>query len=393
MCRTHKQFAANENGLAAYRYDESICPMPQWRNSASLGGHGMSSARQPFRLLDACASSARPKIGVFRAMHLGEMLCAVPALRALRTALPTAHITLIGLPWAASFARRFARYIDAFTSFPGFPGLPSQSVDLPRIPSFIAAMQAQRFDCVLQIHGSGGLSNPLVRTFGAARNAGFYRQGEYCPDPLHFMPWEEHCHDILRLARLMAFLGVPVASHELEFPLTESDRQALQASLPTPLPAGSYVCIHPGARLPAQRWPATDFGKIADQLHAAGLQVVLVGSAQEASIAATVQRNMRLPPLNLAGKLGVGAFAALLAQARLIICNDTGIAHIAAALQIPSVALCSGSGLRRWAPLDRRRHRSVHVADGESHGQPRLSDERVMVTVRALLADTGMPLA
>lgn len=353
----------------------------------------MNSVRQPFRLLDASASSAQPKIAVFRAMHLGELLCTVPTLRALRAAMPNAHVTLIGLPWAASFARRFSGYIDAHVDFPGFPGLPRQSVDLPRIPSFIAAMQEQRFDCVLQIHGSGGLSNPLVRTFGAVRNAGFYRQGEYCPDPLHFMPWDENGHDILRLAQLMTFLGVPPASHELEFPVTEADRQALLASLPKPPAAGSYVCIHPGARLPAQRWPAADFARVADRLHAAGLQVLLVGSAQEATLAATVQRDMRMPALNLAGKLGVGAFAALLEQARLVVCNDTGIAHIAAALGIPSVALCYGSGLRRWAPLDRRRHRSVHVVTEDAASQPGLVRERVLATVRALLEDTGMPLA
>lgn len=353
----------------------------------------MNPVRQPFRLLDACASTARPKIAVFRAMHLGEMLCAVPALRALRQAMPSAHITLIGLPWAASFARRFSRYIDAHVDFPGFPGLPGQSVDLPRIPSFIASMQAERFDCVLQIHGSGGLSNPIVRTFGAARNAGFYRQGEYCPDPLHFMLWEENSHDILRLARLMSFLGIQQTSHDMEFPVTDADRQALEACLPQPLQAGSYVCIHPGARLPALRWPAQDFARIADILHASGLQVVLVGSALETAIAANVQQHMRAPALNLVGKLGVGAFAALLSQARLVVCNDTGIAHIAAALQIPSVALCCGNGIRRWAPLDRRRHRSVHVASDEDKRRPDLVRERVMGTVRALLADTGMPFA
>jgi ADP-heptose:LPS heptosyltransferase len=307
--------------------------------------------------------------------------------------MPTAHITLIGLPWAASFAKRFSRYIDAHVDFPGFPGLPGQSVDLARIPSFIAAMQAQRFDCALQIHGSGGLSNPLVRTFGAARNAGFYRQGEYCPDPLHYTVWDENCHDILRLARLMTFLGVPPASHELEFPLTANDYQALQNSLPEALPGGSYVCIHPGARLPALRWPAQDFARVANDLHAAGLQVVLVGSSQEVAIATAVQRSVNVPVMNLVGKLGVGAFAALLSQARLVVCNDTGIAHIAAALKIPSVALCCGNGQRRWAPLDHRRHRSVHVAADGSKRRPEIVREHVMATVRAVLTDTGMPFA
>jgi len=353
----------------------------------------MSAARHAFRLLDADAVAAQPKIAVFRAMHLGEMLCAVPALRALRSALPMAHVTLIGLPWAASFSRRYSRYIDAHADFPGFPGLPGQSVDLQRIPGFIAAMQQQHFDCVLQMHGSGALSNPLIRTFGATRNAGYYRPGDYCPDPLHFMAWDESRHDILRLAQLMEFLGVPVDDLELEFPLTDADRQALLASHPALPAAGSYVCIHPGARLPAQRWPAACFAEVADSLHAAGLQVVLVGSTQETAIAARVQEHMMAPALTLVGKIGLGAFAALLAQARLVICNDTGIAHIAAALQTPSLALCCNNGGRRWAPLDRRRHRCVDTAAGLASRPQSVENAGVMEVLRALLADTGMPLA
>lgn len=353
----------------------------------------MSVTCHSFRLLDAGAVAARPKIAVFRAMHLGEMLCAVPALRALRAAMPMAHVTLIGLPWAASFARRFSRYVDAHVDFPGFPGLPGQSVALERIPGFIAAMQQQRFDCVLQMHGSGALTNPLIRTFGATRNAGYYRQGDYCPDPLHFMQWDENRHDILRLAQLMEFLNVPVAGLELEFPLTEADWQALRASHAGLPVAGSYVCIHPGARLPAQRWPAAHFAAVADCLNAAGLQVVLVGSIQEVAIVAAVQQHMATPALSLAGKLGLGAFAALLAQARLVICNDTGIAHIAAALHTPSLAVCCGSGGRRWAPLDQRRHRCVDAATGLAARTKTMASAGVMESVRALLADSGMPLA
>lgn len=353
----------------------------------------MNAGRHSCRLLDTCASSAQPKIALFRAMHLGEMLCAVPALRALRKALPAAHITLIGLPWASSFARRFSMYIDSHVAFPGFPGLPGQPVDLPRLPGFIADMQQQRFDCVLQMHGNGALTNPLVRTFGATRNAGYHRQGDYCPDPLHFMPWDESQHDILRLARLMEFLGVPVNDLELEFPLTEPDLQAMRASHPALPAAGSYVCIHPGARLPAQRWPAARFAEVADGLAEDGLQVVLVGSSQERGIAAAVQAKMTGQALNLAGTLGLGAFAALLAQARLVICNDTGIAHIAAALHTPSLALCRDGGATRWAPLDRRRHRCVDSSAGLPGCAPTAASALVMRRVRDLLDDTGMPLA
>lgn len=299
------------------------------------------------------------KIAVFRALQLGDMLCAVPALRALRAAAPMAQITLVGLPWASSFVKRYSRYIDNLLVFPGYPGMPEQPLHLHSVPHFLAEAQRQRYDLVLQMHGSGSLTNPVAMLFGAERAAGFYRPGDFCPDPKTFMPWDERAHEVLRCLDLIEFLGIPSQGDRLEFPLTEADFRALQRShlgLPAP---GSYVCVHPGARMLSRRWLPQRFAEVADRLAERGMQIVLTGSPDEAEVVREVKRAMRMPALDLCGKTELGALAALIAQARLVVSNDTGISHVAAAVATPSVIVSCGSDTRRWAPLDRSRHHVV----------------------------------
>ncbi|RJG08031.1 glycosyltransferase family 9 protein [Noviherbaspirillum cavernae] len=290
------------------------------------------------------------------------MLCAVPALRALRAAAPHSHITLIGMPWAAAFVQRFGIYLDDLLAFPGFPAFPEQQAQPALMPSFLQEAQRREFDLVIQMHGSGNLSNPLAMLFGAKRVAGFYRMDQYCPDFESFIPWLDGEHEVRRFVRLMAFLGVPPQGESLEFPLSATDEAALcRCGTVVPAP-GSYVCVHPGARLPSRRWLPQRFAAVADRLAESGLQVVLTGSGDEHEIVQAVRGAMRAPAIDLCGKTSLGAVAALLAQARLVVCNDTGISHIAAALATPSVVVCCGSDPRRWAPLDHERHTLVGAA-------------------------------
>lgn len=362
----------------------------------------MTTAMQPFRPAAQLDFAAMRSIAVFRALQLGDLLCVVPALRALRAAAPDAAITLIGLPWAAGFVARFSNYLDKHMAFPGFPGLPETTPELGRMPAFFATAQQHHFDLAIQLHGSGVLTNPIAVAFGATRNAGFYLPGQYCPDPHYFAPWSETEHEVLRALRLMDFLGIETHGAALEFPLRDDDYRALrsvEATLPAP---ASYACIHPGARLASRRWPPQRFAQVADGLAAQGLHIVVTGSEQERSITQAVMAAMRAPAIDLTGRTDLGALAALIAHARLVVCNDTGISHIAAGVATPSVIVCSGADPGRWAPLDRRRHRLLY-ADVECRpcahavcpiGHPcaeSVSAAQVLEEAFALCTETGMP--
>jgi ADP-heptose:LPS heptosyltransferase len=308
-------------------------------------------------------SPAIRKIAILRALQLGDLLCAVPAFRALRAARPEAEITLIGLPWARELVRRFDRYLDAFLEFPGYPGLPERTPDAGRIPAFFEAAQRAGFDLALQMHGSGRITNSLLPELGARVAAGFFPAGEPCPDERTFIAYPDDEHEIRRPLRLLHHLGIPSAGEELEFPLHRADREELgDIAEATSLVPGEYACIHPGGRS-ARRWAPWRFAEVGDALASRGLVPVLTGSADEADLAADVAARMRRRSVNLAGRTTLGGLGALLAGARLLVSGDTGVSHLASALRVPSVVIFTSSDRARWAPLNGELHRA---ADGRA---------------------------
>jgi ADP-heptose:LPS heptosyltransferase len=296
---------------------------------------------------------------VFRALQLGDLLCAVPALRALRAAHPAAHVTLVGLPWARELVDRYARYIDGFVEFPGHPRLPEQTFRAEASDEFLSAVRARRFDLAIQMHGSGEISNTIVAGFGARRTFGFC-PSEAPPPCDGFLPYPVHLSEIRRHLALMTHLGFPARGETLEFPARPTDHREL-ADLPeaTRLSRGAAVCLHAGGRTPARRWAPERFAAVGDALAQRGLSVVLTGSEAERGITGRIRESMTAPAMDLAGRTSLGALAALLRRARLLVSNDTGVAHLGEAVGAPSVVLFAPSEISRWAPHDRRRHRVV----------------------------------
>jgi ADP-heptose:LPS heptosyltransferase len=325
-------------------------------------------------------------LAIFRALQLGDMLCAVPALRALRAALPGARITLIGLPWAEQFALRFNSYIDDFVAFPGHPAFPEQPVQENLVPGFYQAMRSRNFDLALQMHGSGQVSNQIVSEFGANAVAGYAATGGSTIDAGRFIEYPANGAEPLRLLKLTEFLGAPSMGTHLEFPLTERDAHELDESglfAAPALVAGNYICIHPGASIRDKCWPPQRFAEVADRLcDEFGLPIVLTGSAKETDLTAAVAAHMRNKAVDAAAPLSIGAMAVLMSRACLLICNDTGVSHIAAGLTLPSVVIFSKANMERWSPLDRTRHRCIWDPEGQ-HAAAVLEQARTLLLSEA----------
>jgi hypothetical protein len=113
-----------------------------------------------------------------------------------------------------------------------------------------------------------------------------------------------------------------------------------------------------------RRWPVERFVDVGRWLQTLGLTVVLTGSVQEKPLTDALQNALQQPAVNLAGKTDLGSLAALLHGARMLVCNDTGVSHLAAALQVPSVVISTGNNPARWAPIDHQLHRTLARPDG-----------------------------
>jgi ADP-heptose:LPS heptosyltransferase len=279
------------------------------------------------------------RIAVFRPLGLGALLQAVPALRALDAAHPEARITLIGAARTRAVALRLRRVIDAFLEFPGFPGIPGPA-DVAALPDFLEQARAMRFDLALQLQGSGEVANPLVLLMGAARTAGYYRFGRFCPDPRRYLPWRDEDAEPARSLQMLEHLGVPARGAHLEFPLEDGDfRDAARFA------ADGHALLHADPR-GAASWTAPRLAELGDALAAEGLPVALTGAARSRGFTAGVKRMMRAPALDLAGRTSLGSFAALTARARVMVASHPGAAALAAATRTPAVLLTPSATLQ-----------------------------------------------
>jgi predicted lipopolysaccharide heptosyltransferase III len=111
------------------------------------------------------------------------------------------------------------------------------------------------------------------------------------------------------------------------------------------------VCLHPGARWWFKSWPAERFAALADRIQQeTAAQALFLGSALERGVVERIALAMRTPHRNVVGRTDLQQLAAVVKQAVLMVSNDNGPMHIAAAVGVPVVGLFGPSDPRIWGP-------------------------------------------
>jgi ADP-heptose:LPS heptosyltransferase len=166
--------------------------------------------------------------------------------------------------------------------------------------------------------------------------------------------WRDDEHEVDRWCRLLAESGIDASSEELELQVPD-----------VPPPVRSATVVHPGAAAASRRWPADRFAAVARALAAGGHDVVVTGSEAERSLAELVAGAAGVcQDRVLAGRLDLARMAALVASARLVVCGDTGVGHLATAYRVPSVLLFGPMSPALWGPPPGRpQHRVLWHAD------------------------------
>jgi ADP-heptose:LPS heptosyltransferase len=263
---------------------------------------------------------------VYRAIGLGDLLTGVPALRALRRALPD-HEIVLAAPRAQS---PLVELIDAVDLM-----IPTEELEP-------VAWAGPPPEVAIDLHGNGPASRKLVEALRPERVVGF---GLGPANPR----WDPDEHERVRWCRLIvsAFGGTPQDLGVL------ADDLLLPAPAPAPerLAHPGAVLIHPGAASAARRWPAERFAAVAVRLTQAGREVLLTGSRGERALAESVASRAGLPDeAVLAGETDLAALASFASEAALVVCGDTGMAHLASAYATPSVLLFGPTPPSRWGP-------------------------------------------
>jgi lipopolysaccharide heptosyltransferase I len=282
---------------------------------------------------------AARRIALLKPSALGDIIHSLPVLTALRRRFPDAHITWI-VNRAYEPLLRGHPDLDATLPFDRGVSHKGLIATLASHGRFARALRQQRFDLVVDLQGllRSGL---MARATAAARRVGLScaREGAawFYTDVVDIAGGLNGSHAVDRYWRVAEAFGVGDGPPVFNVPVPDNARRQaaeLLRGLPRP-----WMVFGVGSRWPTKRWRTAHFASLGRQAQAAfGGTVVLVGAPDESALAAEVRAGLTGLTLDLSGRTTLPQLAAVLEACDVMVANDTGPLHLAAALGRPVVA-------------------------------------------------------
>ena len=298
------------------------------------------------------------RIAVLRGGGLGDLIFAIPAMAALKAAYPHATLTLLGSPIHESLLAAAKSPVDEVCILPFSEGVRPGDEDPEALETFFADMRARHFDLAVQVHGGGRYSNPFLLRLGARHTVGTRTADAASLE--RTIPYLYYQHEPLRAVEVAGFAGA--------FPVDLEARLEPRAKL-----RGKYdgttddggqplVVIHPGATDPRRHWPVGQFAELAAACAADGCRVAVVGDGSEQALAEEIADLASSAAVtSVAGALDMGGLVSLMAEAAVVVGNDSGPRHLAQALGVPTVGIFWAGNIINAGALGRSLHR-IHAS-------------------------------
>lgn len=286
------------------------------------------------------------RVLVVRLRSIGDTVLSTPSLYALKRFLPHAAIDILLEDWVAPVLGGHPQVDNIITVE---KGRTSSRVRVAR------RLRANRYDVVYNFHG-GTTATLLTWATGAKYRVGYetyqYARLHNQLSPSSSSLWgRDKTHSVEQQLALLGWTGVPVSDRpRTQLAVTEPAAATVDAKLRNAgLEGVPFVALHPAAAFATKQWSADRFGRVAQELAAQGLAVVVITAPDQTDTVEELKRNTSIPVLSL-NELSLPEITALLARARLFVGNDSGIAHMAAAVETPAVVIFGSSNTAHWRP-------------------------------------------
>ena len=278
--------------------------------------------------------------------YLGDVLMCTPAMRALRDSAPGRRLTLLSSPGGAAVAS-FIPELDDALAFQAPWMKPSAIQEANAVPAMAETLRAGRFDAAVIFTTYSQSALPaamLCQMAGIALRLAHCRENPYqllsdwVPET---EPQQQVRHEVQRQLDLVAGVGCRTRDERLSFSVPQADLAWARAALAQRDigPGTRWVLMHPGATAASRRYPPAQWAQALRLLAEDGMQAVFTGSAEEGALIDGIRDAAGMPSHSLAGQATLGQLGALIAMAPVMVSNNTGPAHIAAALGTPLVDL------------------------------------------------------